>query len=52
MFIEEGVLGVVADCLSWCYNSLLTEGAVGTGGGHHFESLGCPLKVEAALMLT
>jgi hypothetical protein len=28
---------------------LLTEGAVGTGGGH-FESLDCPLKVEAAPM--
>jgi hypothetical protein len=28
---------------------LLTESAVGTGGGH-FESLDWPLKVEAALM--
>jgi hypothetical protein len=30
---------------------LLTEGAVGSGGGH-FESLDCQLKVEAALMLS
>jgi hypothetical protein len=30
---------------------LLTEGAVGTGGGH-FESLDCPLKVEAVLLLS
>jgi hypothetical protein len=28
---------------------LLTEGAVGTGVGH-FESLDCPLKVEAERM--
>jgi hypothetical protein len=30
---------------------LLTEGAVGTSGGH-FESLDCPLNVEAARMLS
>jgi hypothetical protein len=30
---------------------LLTEGALGNGGGH-FESLDCQLKVEAALMLS
>jgi hypothetical protein len=29
---------------------LFTEIGLGTGGGH-FESIDCPLKVEAALML-